>query len=287
MKEKTTVSIATFFLLITIILACQNEKQAMCNDDLLTKFDQQAAKYFLENQDKLDLSTMRPFEQCVIHDVVTKYLDRYENWRLTIVDSFYFKTYRVSDINIDFSFVSNNHGDYYFLMFPRIHEFLFGTTYYDDNHDGTRTLRDSVEFSLVKIISDMVDRFFDKEVTHTHPLNDQFQQANRLVNEMLFPDLSELDPQTFFDSLGRQPLENSQYVQDFLNPIITKSDLKMFDGNEYQILLYYSTGYIFVEYAESSGSQIAINFYYIPKKDSFKFRYGVDQVLFKECLDKL
>jgi hypothetical protein len=265
---------------------CEKDKECASFDVLLKKFDQEAVKHFEENQETYDLSPMTLQEQCVLREGISKYLERYRSWKLTVVDSFYFKSYFIDDITRDFLFVSTKRGRFYFIMLPELDEFMFGEKYYTYEDGNLRRLRDSAQFAVVKLQNDMLDRFLIKEVTHTHSIEAQLQQTQRLIGELFFLKTRKADSYEFRESLLADSSSNIDYINNFFDPIIQRSLAVANDANDYEIYEIEGMAHIFIEYTAESDDQLLVNMYVVPKKITWNLSYEIERQLFKHCFDE-
>jgi hypothetical protein len=276
--------------LLLLLLGCQNDRAQMPID--IESFNKNAKENFFRNYETYDLTSMNELEKCVLERAVSNRLDELNDWRLAIIDSFYVRRYHLATLSTFFSFVSTKHGDFYFIALPRLDDYLVHNyacmhPYYDCVEDGSIRLKDSVELSIAKINSSMLDEFLVKEVFHSRPMDLQFKESEKLLSEF-FPNMGRdrLSWEMFVEELAKEPEPNRDFITNFFKPIATRRPL-ITQLRDYRIYKLEPFGWLFLDYYidETDVGRIALDIYFVAHKQSWRLSYALDNRRDRDCMD--
>lgn len=277
------------FALITLTIGCSKNRPKDCIS--ISDFNQRSRDAFLNDFDSYDLGPMNDLDKCILKKGITNYLDKLNNWKLSVIDSFYVRGYDFENLGIHFSFVATSKGRYYFIYLPRLTKYtvhnLYEDDYYDYGDNNSLVLKDSLNLIISKINSSMLDDFFKTEVFSSGNFNDQYKHADRLLKEF-FPYLSqEIHLYSLEEELANEPGKNREHIMKSIKPIIERKATVTEGSSDFRLYRLRPFGWIMVDYflADSNQGSISVDIYFIASKRAFLVTHDTETNKYKECYD--
>lgn len=275
-------------LFSTLILSCRKEepkRETTC--DIVETFNIKASNTFKKKYlGSHDFDIMNKRDQCILESTIENYLNSSNNWSTSIIDSFYVRSYSFGDFIDRFSFVSNKHGEFYFVYAPEFNNrFSNYKKYYTENHLGMLRLNDSLNNYVVKFEMEMLKEFLSKEVTQSKSFADQVTQVQRLL-PVLLPQFLSIETYTvdFADSLSHRPVNQANKIMETLEPVVPAKDLTLGMSSTTRKVYRNDFGFVIIHFKRSLEfpEQLDLDFYFIPDRYIGRYiRHGDPQ--FGEC----
>jgi len=274
--------IKLLLLLISIFFVGCSREEKIQRETL--DFNRAAKESYVKNLNSYDLKPISEWQMCILNEGITKYLDSINNWRTEIIDSFYVRNYNFKDLGTHFTFVSTKKGEYYFLYLPQLYEYITTNEYYKFVN-GRFELKDSLNITVAKINSSMLDHFLETEVFDSNDIQSQYNQTDHLL-DALFPELfyHELLISSFLDSLKKEPQKNYEHIKEIIDPILFKEKHTRF-GVDFRIYDLNPFGFILLDFSEqeTNPAKLKLDMYFIPHKFGYIVTSAIEPLKYKQC----
>jgi len=272
---------------LLILIASNYSCLAQSTDEILLNFNSRARESFNENDFTAELSSLDDLSRCVLRKSIDNYLNRLNNWKLSVIDSFYVRNYPMEGLLSSFSFVATKSGKFYFVYLPLYdHYWLSSKEYYYNDKTSHLELKESFWGPVRLINSSMVDDFFNKEVFVSNNNQRQFQKAIHLL-PFIFPDLIEhrIQLSTFLESIKKtESAKDFALIKEKIDPIVSRRQYISDRDSDY-LIFSTPTGFLFLDfYPESNSGQLRLNFYLILTKIRGSWLKSDNLDDFSECL---
>jgi hypothetical protein len=273
-----------FILLLVMTIGC-NDRRAQTDCQTILEFNSEATKAFASNIKELGLAEMTDFERCVLVSTIMHSLNDLNQSKTTVVDSFYIRNYYLADIGTSFSFVAAKNKKYYFIHAPKISDFMLQgedhqLKFYDKLADGDVALKDSLQFSFVKINSTSLDKFLTNEVFRNGDLEQQQILAGRLLPEIFSMWNFEIGIEGFKEAIQNEPDENRAYIMQQIAPMIER---KVGLRAGYKIYSFEPFGWFFIEFYMQENDRLAANLFFVPQNRSRGVAVHTEWAKYRHC----
>jgi hypothetical protein len=247
--------------------------------NILEDFNQTATAEFDREYSKYDFGPLHDQYQCILKQAVANDLDELNNWHLTVVDSFYIRTYAIEMIGTYFAFIRCKNSKVYFIMLPKLQPYFVCSQDVYTCESGACELIDDRNSSLKRVDSEMLDVFMQKQVFSSGTTKEQFSQSRKILPS-LFPGMltKELGPTRMLDLL-----ESASYSLNtrsaFQKLVDSDSHLSPWSSN---MLIYECDrlGYLIFNFSKTSSHSLSMETYLIPSKqkethmfESLEYKY--------------
>ena len=249
-------------------------------DGFTNRFNSEAKTFFLENVHTFDLFPMSERERCVLTEGVRDHLDSINNEKLTVLDSFYIRSYEFRDLGIFFSFIKKGQN-FHFIHWPLFYKFASNDFFIFKDSIGEPVKSD---YSISKINSHLVNGFFKDEVFTNVAPKEQYQLGIKLLLKV-FPALSSFKPVGEFELwLDKQPQTHREAIKQIIDPIMNRKQ-SITGDKDYLISKIEYIGYVFYDFhmIDEATPDIELDVYFLPFTDSYGFQYQLDRRKFSKC----
>lgn len=274
-------------MLCLAIVSCKKSltpKDEEC--DVIKTFNARASDLFKSKYlGSPDFNILGKRTECILEKTAISYLDYSNDWSTTVIDSFYIRSFGYGYYFDIFSFVSNAHGEMYFIYSPEFHDRIENVDkYYSLQKSQLLELRDSTGNSIAKLNMKLLNIFLDNEISYAKSFEDQLNQARRILPKLMPHLLLEKSHKTdLFGSLSDRQTATIDEIKRALEPVFPTGAPRLGSSTNNEVYRNFY-GYVVVHYrnSEANKEKLEIDFYFVPDQVR-KIHKNESEVIYDDC----